>query len=83
MKNRTIVLGLCVSATLAACGGGSSPTEPAPVTLEVPESASRSTAGMVDYLARLTSASADDAEPLDVSRFAPPQPDDGEAAVLN
>ena len=83
--NQALTLAICASLSLlAACGGGnySAPDAPA-VTAEVPQSASQSSAGMVDYLGRLALANADALEPLDVSKFAPPQPDDNEPSVLN
>lgn len=74
---------LCVAALLSACGGGNS-SAPAPVaTLEVPDSASQSSAGLVSYLGALSAAADETGEPADIARFAPPQPDDTEPETLN
>jgi hypothetical protein len=72
-----------VAMLVAACGGGGGSPAVADVTVAVPASASASTAGMVAYLSQLAAAPSETAEPLDVSTFAPPQPDDIEPLVLN
>jgi hypothetical protein len=84
MKQRILLLGqlFAAAALLAACGGGGggdTSQPPAAGPLEaVPTSASQSTTGMATYLKTLSTLAPDDREPLDVSGFAPPKPDDTE-----
>lgn len=79
---------VCCSAALllVACGGGGGYT-PAPVvpavTDAIPDSANQSAGGMVSYVSALSAASADDKDPLDLSKFNPPQPDDTEPEPLS
>ena len=76
------------TALLTACGGGGDynppppPPPPAP-TDAVPASASTSSTGLKDYLVALSTASADDKEPLSLATFTPVQPDDTEPEVVN
>jgi ABC-type glycerol-3-phosphate transport system substrate-binding protein len=84
MKKSTLVL--CSAALLlAACGGGSGTpvADTPPVTDEVPDSANASAADMVAWMTVLAGSSAETKEPLDVSKFAPPEPDDAEPVSLN
>lgn len=86
MKSLTRILpaGLAAIVLLAACGGGSGgDAPPAPPSLEVPASASTSTAGMVSYLTTLNTTDAEDREPVDIAAFNPQQPDDTEPQALN
>jgi hypothetical protein len=84
MKKQTLLIVTAVAAVVTACGGGGGGDAPAPApTAEVPDSASQSPQGMSDYLMALAAASADDLEPVDVSRFTPPAPDDAEPVVVN
>lgn len=91
MNKRLLLLaqGFAAAALLSACFGGGGdaapppppPAPPPPGPLEaVPPSASQSDAGMASYLASLSTenAAAESKEPLDVSTFAPPSPDDTE-----
>ncbi len=88
MSNKRIFLlgqAFAVAALLAACGGGGddtmppAPPPPPPGPLEqVPDSASASTAGMSAYLATLSTLAPEDKDPVDVSSFNPPSPDDAE-----
>ena len=48
----------------------------------VPASASQSVAGLLSYLKALTAAAPEDKEALDVTAFAPPQPDDTEPGAV-
>jgi hypothetical protein len=79
---------MCCSAALllVACGGGGGDT-PAPVvpavTDAIPDSANQSAGGLVSYVSALSAAAADDKDPLDLSRFNPPQPDDTEPEPLS
>ncbi|MED5619302.1 hypothetical protein [Ideonella sp. BN130291] len=70
------------AALVSACGGGGDSPAPAPAPpgpLEaVPPSASESTAGMASYLATLNTLTPEDKEPVDVSSFNPPSPDNTE-----
>jgi hypothetical protein len=86
MKKRVLLIVTAVAAVLAACGGGGGGEAPAPApapTAQVPDSASQSPQGMSDYLVALAAAAADDLEPVDVARFAPPAPDDVEPVAVN
>jgi len=85
MKKQTLLIVTAVAAVLTACGGGGGgggTPAPAP-TAEVPDSASQSPQGMAEYLLSLVASSADELEPVDVARFAPPTPDDVEPVVVN
>jgi|EndMetStandDraft_4_1072995.scaffolds.fasta_scaffold389929_2 hypothetical protein len=85
MKKSSLIAGAAVAVLLAGCGGGGGgdamPAPPA-ATDAVPASASQSVAGMMGYLVALAAAMADEKEALDVSAFAPPQPDDAEPATV-
>jgi hypothetical protein len=83
MKRSSLIV-WAAAAVLAGCGGGGGgDTTPTPeATDAVPASASQSVAGMMSYLVALATAMADEKEALDVSSFAPPQPDDAEAATV-
>jgi ABC-type glycerol-3-phosphate transport system substrate-binding protein len=86
MKKQSLLIVTAVAAVLAACGGGGGGDAGAPApapTAEVPDSASQSPQGLADYLMSLSAASADDLEPVDVARFAPPTPDDVEPVAVN
>ena len=75
------------TALLTACGGGGDYTPPPPPppapTEAVPPSASTSSVGLKDYLVALSTASADDKEPVSLATFTPMQPDDTEPEVVN
>ena len=70
------------TALVAGCGGGGGDAPaPAPSPLaQVPDSAGASSAGLVAYIRQLVglNAEAESAEPVPLSTFNPPQPDDGE-----
>ena len=84
MNRKHLLMSLFSSvALLSGCGGGSDDNPPAPApapsaTDEVPPSASASSAGMKSYLSDLGTMLVEDKEPVDVSSFAPPMPDDAE-----
>ena len=85
MKNQVLLIVTAVAAVLTACGGGGG-GDPAPApapTAAVPVSASQSPQGMSDYLVALSAAPADELEPVDVTPFAPPAPDDVEPVAVN
>jgi len=68
---------------LAACGGGGGSTPmPTEDANAVPASASQSSAAMVGYLGALSNQTSETREPLDVSKFDPPKPDDTEPAPV-
>jgi hypothetical protein len=84
--NKSTVLLLCSAALLlAACGsGGGEPVAVAPAAADqIPDRASASAAGMAGWMTVLASESAETKEPLDVSKFAPPETDDTEPELLN
>jgi len=86
MKKQTLLIVTAVAAVVTACGGGGGGGGGAPApapTAQVPDSASQSPQGMADYLVALAAASADELEPVDVARFAPPTPDDVEPVAVN
>jgi hypothetical protein len=69
------------AALLSACGGDSDPPPlagTAPVTSEVPTSASQSVAGLVAYLQALIAAPADTLEPVNTSMVTVPIDDTSE-----
>ena len=63
---KILISALFAAAVLSACDGGSD-NSPPPATSQVPDSASQSPAGFVDYLKRLVASAADTLEPVDVS----------------
>ena len=79
---KILISALSAAAVLSACGGGNDDTPP-PATSQVPESASQSAAGFVDYLKRLVVAPADTLEPVDVSAVSPPTDDSAESAAVD
>ena len=79
---KILISALFAAAVLSACAGGNDETPP-PATAQVPESASQSVAGFVDYLKRLVVASADTLEPVDVSAVSPPTDDSAEPAAVD
>ena len=84
MNKQTLMMCCSAALLLAACGGGgyeSAPVVPAP-TEAIPDSASQSSSGLASYLSALAKAAADDKDPLDLSKFNPPQPDDTEPEPL-
>jgi hypothetical protein len=73
-------------ALLAGCGGGGADAPPAPppaATDAVPGSASASTQGLKSYLMALSGLLPEDAEPLDLSSFAPQTSDDAEPEAVD
>ena len=79
--NKSWVLAMCAAAALVGCGGGDDNVPPA--TESVPQSASQSVAGFIDYLKQLVVASADMLEPVDVSSVTPPTDDAAEPLVVD
>lgn len=73
MKKTTITILLAAAATVAACGGGGGDDD-APAD-RVPDSASRSSDGLVDYLLALIDSDADRREPASLDRFEGPTPE--------
>jgi hypothetical protein len=87
MNKHHLVSLFSATALLTACGGGgdySPPPPPPPAPTDaVPASASMSSSGLKDYLVALSTAAADDKEPLSLATFNPVQPDDTEPEVVN
>ena len=92
MNKRLLMLAqaFAAAAVLTACGGGGSDTPPAPAPVagpldQVPDSASQSATGMVDYLDKLkaASSSADSRDPVDLGTYAPKTTDDTEPESLS
>ena len=79
---KILISALFAAAVLSACGGGNDDSPPA-ATAQVPESASQSVAGFVDYLKRLVVASADMLEPVAVSAVSPQSDDSVEPASVD
>lgn len=84
-KNTKLLLAsLIVAAGVAGCGGGGGGDDTPPAATDaVPASASRSVAGLLSYLVALTALQPEDKEAIDVSAFAPPQPEDTEPQALD
>lgn len=73
------MVSLAIAATLAGCGGGGADPVVQPGPLEqVPASASASAAGLARYVGDLAAVNADGAEPVALTNFDPPQPDNTE-----
>lgn len=81
MNTRKLMGCVAVVLLLGACGGGGG-DDALEATESVPDSASASVGGMKRWLAQLTTTAPEDREPLDATRFAPPQPDDAEPDTL-
>ena len=79
---KVLISALLAAAVLSACDGGSDNTAP-PATSQVPESATQSVAGLVDYLKRLVVAPADTLEPVDVSAVSLPTDDSVDPAAVD
>ena len=80
---RKFLIAACTATVfLAACSGGNDQSPP-PVTQQVPDSASQSVAGLVDYLKLLVVASADTLEPVDISAPSLPTDDSSEPSVVD
>jgi len=71
---------LAAAALVTACGGNDHNDPPA--TSEVPDSASASVGGFIDYLKRLVASSADALEPVDTSMVTAPVDDTGEPVAV-
>lgn len=83
MKTTSFGLAIVAGMLVAGCGGGGDDAPPPVATDAVPASASQSVAGMLSYLQALVDLQPEDREALDVSAFAPPQPDDTEPETVN
>lgn len=83
MKTTLFGLAIVAGMLVAGCGGGGDDAPPPVATDAVPASASQSVAGMLSYLQALVGLQPEDREALDVSAFAPPQPDDTEPETVN
>ncbi len=79
---KILISALLTAAALSACDGGSD-NSPPPATSQVPDSASQSSAGLVDYLKRLVASPAETLEPVDVSAVSLPADDSSEPAVVD
>lgn len=81
MNLRNFLSVLALAGTVAACGGGSNPTEaPAADDLAMPASATASVAAFNAFVAQVPS---DDArEPLTLGAVLPPTSDDEPASVV-
>jgi hypothetical protein len=76
MTKQTMLMLALTAVVVTACGGGGGEAAPAPApTAAVPDSASQSATGLATYLTALSTAPADDLEPVDVSNFVPPTSD--------
>jgi hypothetical protein len=80
MSKHHVIGWLSSAALLAGCGGGSSDSMPAaPAATEaVAASASTSASGLATYLGELANMPVDNKEPVDLSNFTPPTPDNTE-----
>jgi hypothetical protein len=81
MNRKCAFCAVALALALAACGGGSGdapPLQAADPLAEVPASASRSTAGLVGYLASLVALDAERREPASLEGFTPQSSDDTE-----
>lgn len=92
MKKRTLILEQVVAVVvlLTACGGGksdssdwSTSTSSTNLLDQVPLSASQSTGGMVTYLATLAAQISENKQPVEMSNFNPPSPEDTEPEPLS
>jgi hypothetical protein len=84
MKTNPLHAALAAAILVVGCGGGGGDDTPPPAATDaVPASASQSVAGLLSYLVALTRLQPEDKEALDVSAFAPPQPDDSEPQALD
>jgi hypothetical protein len=72
MNTKTLLLGLAVAASLAACGGGSDSVaiDPPTATNEVPASATASATAYTQFAKSLSAS--DSSQPLDVRSVTPP-----------
>ena len=81
---KTLLALAAVSLALAGCGGGDgAATPPADPLATVPDSATQSVAGTVDYLNVLNQNASDSREPIDVTAIVLPTSDDTEPTALN
>ena len=82
---KTLLALAAVSLALAGCGGGDdgAATPPADPLATVPDSATQSVAGTVDYLNVLNQNASDTREPIDVTAIVLPTSDDTEPTALN
>ena len=78
---RAAIAVLAVAALVGACGGNDHKDPPA--TSEVPDSASASVDGFIEYLKRLVVSSADSLEPVDTSMVTAPVDDTREPTPVN
>ena len=86
MNKPSLIAVFTSAALLAGCGGGGSdaPAAPPPAATDaVPDSASASTQGLKSYLMALSKLLPEDAEPLDLSSFAPQTSDDAEPEAVD
>ena len=85
MKTQLRQLGLAAAAALglalAACGGSDYNNTP-PATSQVPDSASQSVGGFIDYLMKLVVSMDDTLEPVDVAAVTAPTDETSEPTAL-
>jgi hypothetical protein len=76
---------LAVLALSGCFGGGDDDTAPPPADplAAVPDSASASSMGFIEYLKVLAANLTDSREPLDPGTFSPPKPDDTEPEAVS
>ena len=82
---KTLVSVAVASVALAGCfgGGDGAATPPADPLAAVPDSATQSVSGTVDYLNVLSLNVSDSREPIDVTAIVLPTSDDTEPTALN
>ena len=83
---KTLLSVAAASVALAGCFGGGddgAATPPADPLAAVPDSATQSVAGTVDYLNVLNQNASDTREPIDVTAIVLPTSDDTEPTALN
>lgn len=78
---RAIFLAAALAASLAACGGHSDDDDDP--TSGVPDSASQSVDGFIEYLKKLVATAPETLEPVDVSSVTPPTTETAEPAVVD
>jgi hypothetical protein len=79
---KTLIPIAAATLLLVACGGGGGSSETLPIAEQVPDEASASSAGLTKWLNQVATTAPEDKEPLDATRFTPPQPDDTEPVAL-
>ncbi len=78
----TLVVALAAAAALAGCFGGGDDDVPADPLAAVPDSATQTVAGTVDYLKVLANNSSDTREPIDITAVLLPLSDTTEPLAV-